>query len=715
MKEIILFVFLFMLEPIVEEVHCQNVVNVWVADDSIKVLLQNQSPSNLPTIPMLPGISLPENFTSFNDVWNSSARSVILQGSRGETLAFQLFLSPEDTESIYDMDVEISALNGPGNSISPILFREWYIWIPNNSPTKAVALNVSGYYPDALIPFIDPYGSGQNIGTPFNITVNQTQGIWVDVNIPTTQSIGTYQGSISLLGNDGSLLAPIISLSVVVWAGTLPGFNSDPSMLKGWIPLYETRFFIGEGTFCSNGGYSCDAVVSLVEKYQIMAHEYCFDTQLDQVQPYWTLNATTNELTIDWTDYDILSSAALNGSLFGDGTTLEVINSPITEDWGQGMYDWWYYLNSTLPPPELMEVLQSYSAQISQHFTLNNWHPNEILGYVFDEPYGKLDESPNIYGDIGAYATAINNANIAVEWNNPVRFFLTSSPSCMPGAFPEEIGNACLQQQNLSYPSDNSPSWVIDWSPNSAIYVPGPLNYTTPDYSIDGVKANSEAPVPLKSWFYQNHAPFVGGAWINDEAIGFRTWAWIAFKYRVNGLFLWAANFWASDSGSDSTPSNFSTSPYLVTSSAGDGIMFYPGAELNSTGVPSIVGPVPSIRMSMWRRGYQDYLYMWALQKNGYSSYTQSIVDSIIGVALNWENVDPYWYIAGWAEPGNWSHNPMDYNRARIQMMQLLASSSSSLDSTTTASVNGSDERFQCASITFLLVFSCLFSILFQS
>lgn len=46
-----------------------------------------------------------------------------------------------------------------------------------------------------------------------------------------------------------------------------------------------------------------------------------------------------------------------------------------------------------------------------------------------------------------------------------------------------------------------------------------------------------------------------------------------------------------------------------------DGVQFYPGHQLHFLGVPDINGPAPSIRVSQWCRGYQDYKYFFLLKQ----------------------------------------------------------------------------------------------------
>lgn len=670
-------------------------IAIWAADDSIKVLQATDPVTGNPVIPMPTGYSLPANFTQSNDVWNGTTQTVTVQGASRETVAFQVFVAAYN-QNLSGMDVQVSSLSGNGGILpasSVTLFREWYVPVSYQSGPNFASLSNTGNYPDPLIPFQNPYGSG-TVGTPFSVSSGQVQGIWMDVAIPTGTSAGTYSGTISII--EGATVIKTLNLDVIVWNGTLPTFDSSNIMLKTWIPLYSSRIVAGEGLPNGSAASITSGFISMIQKYQVLGHAYDFDTQGDQVvPPSLTYNTTNNTVTIpSWTSYDQLEGPALTGALFPDGNPMRVINAPIIEEWNASeSYSNWSYTSGTAPPTGLMSMLTNYVSQISLHFQANGWIHAELLGYLWDEPGGKLSQSSVLYEDVADYAQAVDAADAANGWsltNAPVRFFLTTGTECTPGAFPLETASQCTWHEGLSYPSVSgiSADWVLDWAPSAAFYEPGPSGLS-PDYTIDGVSASSGTsgiPSPIEKWVYQYHDPFIGGANLNNEAIGFRVWPWIAFKYGLDGIFYWAATYWGTPTTS-STPSNSAITPYLWVQNYGspytcgqnvcldqpsDGVMFYPGAQLPLIGLPAIAGPVPSIRMAMWRRGYQDYMYMWQLVQAGQSAQAMTTVNGIVNRALNWAMIDPYYKISGYNSPGAWSHNPIDYDNARLSMAHLL-------------------------------------------
>jgi len=108
------------------------------------------------------------------------------------------------------------------------LYREAYYTVSQPSDPYGYGLPAGvlnpGAIPDALIPFEDPYSPGQLVGVPFTVTVGQNQPIWIDLTVPSETPPGTYQGTVTVTADQGSLSLP---LELVVWNFTLP---AQPSL-----------------------------------------------------------------------------------------------------------------------------------------------------------------------------------------------------------------------------------------------------------------------------------------------------------------------------------------------------------------------------------------------------------------------------------------------------------------------------------------------------
>jgi hypothetical protein len=131
-------------------------------------------------------------------------------------------------------------------------------------------------------------------------------------------------------------------------------------------------------------------------------------------------------------------------------------------------------------------------------------------------------------------------------------------------------------------------------------------------------------------------------------------------------VFLWVGNFWTED-------------PYRQAVNwdedlLGNGVLFYPGHLLPTIGFPAIDGPVASIRMKALRRGLADYRYFALLQQTGGDPDT--LVAGVVRSALNEGGWEPHWRHPLWERPGDWSHEPADWDAVRRTVArQILARS----------------------------------------
>ena len=491
---------------------------VWAAEGSIKVMLNNQPTSNRPTIPTFlynsNGGGLddgnfdpwgypahPQPLPELNPVWSCSSAgspTITLAGAGRETISFQIFITAGTALS--NVSVDISPLGGAGtltadNTQTSDITRYLEGYIPYSYPTAAevenTSLSASGSMPDPLIPFYDPYDPGTPaVGTPFNVQAGTTQGVWVNISIPAGQTAGTYTGTVTVTGNGVSESIPV---TLTVWNGTLPRFDSgsvNPAhadMLKAWMPMEFERFGAGEGMACWNVN-ACQPNQSnnfLVKKYQVMAHDYDFDTFMDMTalvmgpningaypnssptsftigachptscvdpsNPSTTGFAGTAS-TIDWTLYDAYYGPSLTpGGLFADGTNLRVFDSPAGN--GGGEAAWWswgycwdalngpacgYTATNNFPPAGLLQLYTNLSEQVSQHFTQNQlpvsqggkgWGHPELIAYTWDEPPGHaVISTPLTYQDIALYTQAMNQANSSLPGNSATNWAVGSNP-----------------------------------------------------------------------------------------------------------------------------------------------------------------------------------------------------------------------------------------------------------------------------------------------
>ncbi len=131
-----------------------------------------------------------------------------------------------------------------GSYAGTLVYREAYYHVTTITSASSVYYGAAGYYPDPLIPTIDPYYHQATNAFPVAVTAGQNQSAWVDVFIPFGAPSGYYMGSITVSNNDTTLATLPIVLAVWQWpvskGGHMPATSSLPSEIQ-----------YGGGDFCN--------------------------------------------------------------------------------------------------------------------------------------------------------------------------------------------------------------------------------------------------------------------------------------------------------------------------------------------------------------------------------------------------------------------------------------------------------------------------------
>ncbi len=166
-----------------------------------------------------------------------SATSIDLYAAKGETESFQIVVRAP-AGGLTNVNVLAPDLGGP----QPTLYREHYVYLTHGSGDWASNINRPlgpGWYPDGLIPFVNP-ATGQPLSgapidaVPFSLSADRNQPIWVDIEVPRGTPAGQYSGVFSVTSSQGQAS---VTLNVTVWNFTLP---LKPA-LKSSILYWEVR------------------------------------------------------------------------------------------------------------------------------------------------------------------------------------------------------------------------------------------------------------------------------------------------------------------------------------------------------------------------------------------------------------------------------------------------------------------------------------------
>jgi hypothetical protein len=536
--------------------------------------------------------------------------AVRLRGARGETVAFQVAMAAEAGSA--SVDVDPGDLAGPHGTIPRrqlSAFLEAYLYCPAVD-ARVVGLP-AGEYPDPLLPLWE--GGARGVAAPFPLLPRRNQVVWVDVAIPRDAAPGVYAGVLSVRAAGHPAAEVRLEISVDPFA-----IPARPS-LAAWVPLYATRLARREGLDALDPA----ARRAVLDAYWRMAHEHRLVTQVAEQEPILRWNESEGALVAaDWTEYDATYGRVLDGSLFADGEPPRLWKVGGFVGWGADpgetpRFGGDFRKDATLTPAH-RRALGEYARECARHFRAKGWTTPELFLYAIDEP--DLAGSPHLATLVKDHGDALHAAHTGI------RHFVTVAPQSSP---------------LLAGSVDTWAAWGAGYWPRR----------------MAERQARGE-----RAFFYQQHEPFVGGHGLDHEGLGLRTWAWIARRYGADGVFLWVGNFWNEDPYRD--PRSWDAN--LL----GNGVLFYPGALLPTIGLPAVRGPVSSFRMKALRRGLLDYEYFALLEARGGDA--SPVVRRIVRSALNEKEYDPYWKHPLWSKPGDWSHEPADWDAARDELAREI-------------------------------------------
>ncbi len=590
--------------------------------------------------------------------WSNDG-AVELYGARNETIAFQLIFQIGDGPVPADVDVRLTDLIPDsadstviGNGFSQSLYTAFYHPLDNAGYTygpKTEVLPWPGSYPDALIPahahcqgelqistaeldgnqsqllegaLPQPLSLGRG-GASLRISLsdqvdldqvefnqaNRNQAIWVDTYINKDVPAGRYRQMVEVTVNGELLQLP---LHITVHNTTLP----DEPSIDAVTEAYRTYESEGVGFDRSSPLWrrmsACYQQLAhqhrmvLIERIPDLLEDEQLEAYADVIDP-----VLTGELFSEASGY------------IGPGRDLPV--SVWRTPWPQ-------QYNGRLQTALTNEEVLLYR-QLATDWTLlaseRGWNSTDFFAYVFDEIDGpsQLEPNPDSY------------AQLAHQQISRVQSAIDSAG----GAYPID----------LIWTSHSNPA---RWQGIAGADLTGTVRLWAPNGSAADVPfLQQRISEGEKAWFYHSGHPAVGAHSINVSGIELRTWGVIGARYGFQGQFMWAANL-------TSREQPFMEPTYIPDDDrAGNGILIYPGNQLDKIGFARQPGPVPSMRLKAWRRGLQDAeIYYLARLKS------QAAADALIRRQMP----------AALTEGRNgaaWSSNPADWVEFRKALLTLAA------------------------------------------
>jgi hypothetical protein len=325
--------------------------------------------------------------------------------------------------------------------------------------------------------------------------------------------------------------------------------------------------------------------------------------------------------------------------------------------------------------------------EVSNLTDMTNYHKRYLTGELYTAGYGYAGPGENIgnntfsiglYGSFpDEYGGSVQNMNQADWWAGSdawATWFKNNAPG--------------VEYHKYLYPDE--PEWQAagsmdlirkqaDWThtnPGIGKEIPSLVTNTIrPDlqgyvdfWSVSSQEVTmnasageiaAERALGHKYGIYNGYRPGMGAVVIDGDAVEFRVMPWIVWKYDMDQYFYWLVNYWNN--------TDVFTNPLTYNGEVnGDGTFLYPGQDIlfpnESRGLN---GPLSSIRAKNWRRGAQDYEYLWMAKQLGLQNEAKAIADGCIPSAL-WDA----------KSNGNisWSGRGYKFELYRKQLAELLSS-----------------------------------------
>ena len=475
------------------------------------------------------------------------------------------------------------------SSTDIVVYREAYMHVyPKVTAVSSTYYGTTGYYPDPLIPAVDPYYHQRTNAFPFDVAGENDQSVWIDVHVPPSAPSGYYLGKVTVSGDDHKLAEMPVVYAIWQW----------PASAGGRMPSTATLTYItgiGYASLCKQeyGDSSCDGYPNGVGGMEADFGAQALDNRMN--------SATTNVFpdTGSFSQFKAELGPLFDGKLRGLNVRTILPGARRTA----------MQLNCAggclNPGINTRGIIENWV----KNFQAEKWLPT-LFYYLWDEPTSDKDwvgvnanareirsySDPKLPMLVEAdLATAQkHDALDSIDWlvvlvNNMEPIGGTGQRSSYDNWL---SGNCCggagPKRRLMSYQSCSSSGTCGNGTVGSGV--------TYPNYDVDGL--------PVAN----------------------RVMEWMTFRNNESGeLYYLQDGCFYYPCGTGTTDPWISVYEY---GNWGDGDLWYPGTTAH-VGVKIPIW-IPSIRVKMIRDGMQDYEYLNLMANEGKESLVQREISSWI-------------------------------------------------------------------------------------
>jgi len=491
--------------------------------------------------------------------FDPSERGMRIEMARNEYETRQLVFLPKNRDGEVRLEVSAGDLKGPQGGVIPSVDIELRLVdeVDIGGTTQFPGERLAGNWPDPLIP-----------NSQFTIKEGRLQGVWLTVRTRAATPPGGYEGRISV--KDGAGVVTTLPMAVTVWDFTLPEKSSLKSFFCAWSHNWAT--FYNYGKYPRGAWFHHASFDDIPKDLQLAAIEFFADYRatLQGLNTYGLISGTPvppvlqpdGSLSLDRSpkpgspSWDQVAAAAMrnDGALF------------VGEIGGQTKL----HLGEASKDKRVVGLLSEYLTLVTRHAAKLGWK-NPLYFYLLDEPHNNQKA--------GGWGAVLKEARFLKSVAPSIRTFVASGVM-LP-----------TPSQSLLYRDIDA--FCMLWD-------------RTPLRDADFLRTKGK-----EVWWYGANvidAPYPNWAVQNANAAA-RVIPLISYKFRMDGVLNWAATLFGDD---NSYPQDGPRWPERAWSMKGwpyrpgEGHLCYPGTGGTFW---------PSIRLSNWRDGMEDYEYLKLLEE----------------------------------------------------------------------------------------------------
>jgi len=509
-----------------------------------------------------------------NEVYSSTSQSIRLESAVNEVVSFQLAFQGEFGSPVVH-SLSVADFRQADRSIPATqcvrLYRQARLAV-EDYPTWYLRLtpHLREYreYPDILIPLTAPRG-----GMPIHVPVGRCEALWVDVVVPPGTEPGIYRSQVQAVYSAAARQS--VELVLTVHPFSLPTTQHLPviagvdagKVLRHHLEV-AGRPYAPRRLAADDPSYK--QAVEILDETVRLLHDHRCSAMLTDLQPLRTLDLG-GRLELDWSDYDRLVAAILDGTAFDDRIPAQAWPMPVNHrepdpqaygGWGTTAYG---------------DMLVEYLRRCVAHFDQRGWLNRHFVWIPLPEPR----PTASAYSQFAWLGSMILRAD--------TRLSLVCD---LPPQSMRPFGCVDDRYQDIS-------QWVRIWAPPAGV--------------ADADVLAAARAAGRRTWLQPDRPPYSGSLSYVAPPVHARSLAWHCYRQGLEAIFLPRTTDW-DDDGTCAEP-------------ASSGALLWPGKPYG------LDAPVPSIRLKRLLRGVQDYEYLWLLAQNQRPAVAELIAADLFAFA----------------------------------------------------------------------------------